>query len=62
MEKIMEENKNLDEKKTEKDIEEKEDEKLEEYGQMTLDENEKKHNRRDRRPRKSFRKQQGHEI
>ena len=38
----MEENKNLDEKKTEKDIEEKEDEKLEEYGQMTLDENEKK--------------------
>lgn len=38
----MEDNKNLDEKKTEKDIEEKEDEKLEEYGQMTLDENEKK--------------------
>lgn len=30
---------NLDEKKTEKDIEQKEDEKLEEYGQMTLDDN-----------------------
>ncbi|PNV59683.1 peptidase S14 [Clostridium sp. chh4-2] len=42
MEKIMEDNKNLDEKKKEKDIEEKEDEKLEEYGQMTLEENEKK--------------------
>ncbi|WP_347501209.1 ATP-dependent Clp protease proteolytic subunit [Clostridium sp. chh4-2] len=38
----MEDNKNLDEKKKEKDIEEKEDEKLEEYGQMTLEENEKK--------------------
>lgn len=32
----------LDEKKTEKDIEQKEDEKLEEYGQMTLDDNSKK--------------------
>lgn len=31
--------KNLDEKKTEKDIEQKEDEKLEEYGQMTLEDN-----------------------
>jgi ATP-dependent protease ClpP protease subunit len=30
---------NLDEKKIEKDIEQKEDEKLEEYGQMTLDDN-----------------------
>uniref|UniRef100_UPI0032607505 ClpP family protease n=1 Tax=Clostridium sp. NkU-1 TaxID=1095009 RepID=UPI0032607505 len=30
---------NLDEKKTEKDIEQKEDERLEEYGQMTLDDN-----------------------
>ena len=30
---------NLDEKKKEKDIEQKEDEKLEEYGQMTLDDN-----------------------
>ena len=32
----------LDEKKTEKDIEQKEDEKLEEYGQMTLDDTSKK--------------------
>lgn len=32
----------LDEKKTEKDIEQKEDEKLEEYGQMTLEDNAKK--------------------
>ncbi len=31
---------NLEEKKTEKDIEQKEDQKLEEYGQMTLDDNE----------------------
>ncbi|MGC6178267.1 ATP-dependent Clp protease proteolytic subunit [Lacrimispora sp. 38-1] len=30
---------NLDEKKTEKDIEQKEDQKLEEYGQITLDDN-----------------------
>lgn len=34
---------NLEEKKTEKDIEQKEDQKLEEYGQMTLDDNEGKH-------------------
>ncbi|MCI8516848.1 MAG: peptidase S14 [Hungatella sp.] len=33
---------NRDEKKTEKEIEQKEDEKLEEYGQMTLEENQKK--------------------
>ena len=33
---------NRDEKKTEKEIEEKNDEKLEEYGQITLDENENK--------------------
>lgn len=33
---------NQDEKKTEKEIEQKEDEKLEEYGQMTLEENQKK--------------------
>ena len=38
----MKDDKNLDEKKTEKDIEEKEDEKLEEYGQMTLEDNGKK--------------------
>lgn len=40
-----EKNKNqqtLDDKKTEKDIEEKEDEKLQEYGQMTLEENDRK--------------------
>ncbi|MBT9779293.1 peptidase S14 [Clostridium sp. MCC353] len=39
---MMKDDKNLDEKKTEKDIEEKEDEKLEEYGQMTLEDNGKK--------------------
>lgn len=33
---------NRDEKKTEKEIEEKKDEKLEEYGQMTLEDNEKR--------------------